>query len=343
MSRNKLLIICGPTATGKTKLAIALAKQCNGELVSADSRQVYKGGDILTGKGLPKNTKYPFDKAQGRQISNIKYRFRRREYRLPIYSIDGIPLWLYDVVESNEPFSVALYQQLARAVIADIQKRGKLPMLVGGTGLYIRAVTRPIETASVPQNPTLRAELGNQSLAELAARLQSDDPEKWIRMNQSDRQNPRRLVRAIEVGAWYGHHRWGAKEQAPSYDTLWIGLTGSRKTLRRVIEQHVRERFAQGVVDEVKRLGDSLDKRTLPAATSLGLATVRRYIAGDIDREEAIRLWSAQEYDYAKRQMTWFGKEQVIRWFDITEKQYKGDVALIVQAWYTGHTDDVKN
>ena len=136
---NKLLIICGPTATGKTKIAIDLAKKFNGELVGADSRHVYKGLTILTGKDLP---------------------------------IDGTKIWATNIVEVHDPYSVSQYQQLARGTIDDIHTRGNLPILVGGTGLYIRAVVNQIDTVYVPPNLSLRDELYKQSISELQKILQ---------------------------------------------------------------------------------------------------------------------------------------------------------------------------
>lgn len=295
---NKLLIICGPTATGKTKLALALAKKFDGELVSADSRQVYKGLDILTGKDLP---------------------------------ADDTKLWLCDVAESSEQFSVAQYQRLARAVIDDIHRRGKLPILVGGTGLYVRAVVTPIDTVSVPQNLSLRDKLNMKAVSELQNTLSPLDPKKWEQMNASDRQNPRRLVRAIEVAIWYRHHE-RVSQALPPYDALRIGLTGTKDTLRSAIETRVRKRFSQGVVDEVQQF-DS-DQESL-AATSLGLSVVRRVIQGDIGQEEAIKQWTTQEYDYAKRQLTWFRKDKDIHWFDISNAKAQEQVLDMVKEWYT--------
>lgn len=297
----KLLIICGPTATGKTKLALAIAKKFDGELVSADSRHVYKGLDILTGKDLP---------------------------------MDETKLWLYDVTKPSEPFSVSLYQRLARKIIDDIQKRGKLPVLVGGTGLYIRAVVGHIDTVSVPQSLSLRNKLSKQAVPDLQKTLISLDPGKWGIMNTSDRQNPRRLVRAIEVANWNRTHK-KKKDQTPSYDTLWVGLNGSLKLLQENIEKRVRARFARGVVDEVKHLGKTLNDPSIPAATSLGLAVVRRYTAGEIDEEEAVHQWTAQEYDYARRQLTWFRKDKEIHWFDIADQQVEQRIIDMVKSWYT--------
>lgn len=292
---KKLLIICGPTATGKTKLSSLLAKKFDGELVSADSRHVHKGLDILTGKDLP---------------------------------TDDTRLWLCDVIEFSEPFSVAQYQRLAREAIADIQARGELPILVGGTGFYIRAIVKRIDTLSVPQNLSLRNKLYKASVSELQKILSRLDSKKWKQMNSSDRQNPRRLVRAIEVATWDKSHKRANDQRIPSYDTLWIGLTGSPKLLKENVEKRVRARFDRGVVDEVKRYG-------IVGTTALGFSTVHRYIAREIHKEEAIRLWTAQEYAYARRQLTWFRKDKEIHWFDIADQQVEQRIIDMVKSWYT--------
>ena len=297
---NKLLIICGPTATGKTKIAIDLAKKFNGELVGADSRHVYKGLTILTGKDLP---------------------------------IDGTKIWATNIVEVHDPYSVSQYQQLARGTIDDIHTRGNLPILVGGTGLYIRAVVNQIDTVSVPPNLSLRDELYKQSISELQKyynlliRLRGS-------MNASDRANPRRLVRAIEVATW-NTTRQKSQDHAPMLDALSIGLTAPPEKLRDIIQTRVRSRFTQGVVDEVKSLGKTLDDMMLPAATSLGLTIIRELIAGQLQMEEAVEKWSTQEFAYAKRQLTWFRKEPRVHWFDITYKNYQTDVETLVREWYS--------
>ncbi|MEK7543447.1 MAG: tRNA (adenosine(37)-N6)-dimethylallyltransferase MiaA [Patescibacteria group bacterium] len=298
---NKLLIICGPTATGKTRIASDLAKKFNGELVGADSRHVYKGLNILTGKDLP---------------------------------IDGTKIWAVDLVEAHEHYSVSQYQQFARGIIDDIHIRGNLPILVGGTGLYIRSVIKSIDTAAIPQNPSLRTTLYLQSVSQLQKILLSLDPKKWGNMNTSDRNNPRRLVRAIEVATWNtGHQK--SQDHAPTFDVLWIGLTASLDKLRDNIKARVRARFTQGVVEEVRLLGKTLDDTMLPAATSLGLTIVRGVVSGQLREDDAIEQWTTQESSYAKRQLTWFRKDTSIHWFDITNGQYQREVEALVKEWYT--------
>ena len=205
---KKLLIICGPTAIGKTKLALRLAKKLNGELVSADSRQVYKGMNIGTGKDLPVNSKFQtpnskwFDgftilsEVEG-QISNPK--FQIPSYQIGYYKINGIKAWLLDIVKPDYRFSVADYVRCADLVIEDIWQRKKLPILVGGTGFYIRGIVDGIETIGIKPDLRLREKLRNYEITKLREILKRTCPERLRRMNKSDRNNPRRLVRAIEI------------------------------------------------------------------------------------------------------------------------------------------------
>src|SRR4030043_1021657 len=186
---KKLLVICGPTATGKTSLALSLARKFNGESVSADSRQVYKGMDIGTGKDLPKNSKF--------QISKSKMGFKN--LNLGFYTLSGVRLWGYDLVEPTQDFSVAHYIKIAQKIIENIHKRGKLPILVGGAGLYIKGVVDGIDTADIKRNIKVRKDLEGKTNCDLYALLLNVDIERALRMNESDRKNPRRLVRAIEI------------------------------------------------------------------------------------------------------------------------------------------------
>ncbi len=189
LKNNQLLIICGPTAIGKTNLAIKLAKALNGELVSADSKQVYKGMDIGTGKDLPKSSKLQFPS------SNL----RLKNFQIGYYSLDSIPVWLLDIVNPDYRFSVADYVECAHRVMADIHLRGKLPIMVGGTGFYIKGVVDGIETLGVEPDWDLRQKFNYLGVEELQEKLRKLDPTRLKAMNESDRNNPRRLIRAIEI------------------------------------------------------------------------------------------------------------------------------------------------
>ena len=219
---KKLLVICGPTATGKTSLAMLLAGKINAELVSADSRQVYKNMDIGTGKNLPPKSK-----------------FRRASSKLGgYYKTDGLKIWGYDLISPGEEFSVAQYIEIARRIIKDIHRRKKLPILVGGTGLYIKGIVEGIPTAKIPQNRNIRKNLNKKTVEELFESLAFLDPIRAGSLNRSDKKNPRRLTRAIEVAIWkLKNIGLKLKDQKQNYEVLFIGLTASRDILYQRVEK----------------------------------------------------------------------------------------------------------
>ncbi len=285
---KKLLIVCGPTATGKTKLALALAKKFSGELISADSRQIYKGLDALTGKERS----------------------------------GDIPIWLYDIIDINESFSAHEFKKLATDAIGDITKRGNLPIVVGGTGFYLTALTQSIKTLSIAPNPALRKTLEHAPLVQLQERLQRMDVNRWKRMNDSDRKNPRRLIRAIEVA----EAKQTVSASLPRYSPLWIGLTARAQVLKERIEKRVAGRF-----DEARREANEA------SAFILGAPPLLAHKRGEITKERALALWSTKEYQYAKRQLTWFKKQTDIHWFDIQDPTHLQQVEALVREWYTNN------
>jgi len=324
---KKLLVVCGPTATGKTSLAIALAKKFNGEVISADSRQVYKGMNIGTGKDLPKNSKL--------EIKNSKLGGS--------YKVDGVSIRGYDIADPKKGFSVGQYIKIARTIIGNIWARGRLPILVGGTGLYIKGVVNGIPTAHIRPNIKLRKSLANNTKEELFETLATIDPLKAASLNSSDRQNPRRLIRAIEVGLQ-------SKQKTVSMnrfmdtgsDVLFIGLAAPKGRLFERIGERVDERIRAGIEKEIKTLLASGVKWGSRAMDSLGYRQWEEYFKkpGEISKEEVITAWKAEEHKYAKRQMTWFKKDKRIEWFDISRPGFKKSVENLVQKWYSN--GDVK-
>jgi len=343
---KKLLIICGPTATGKTVLALRLAKKFNGELVSADSRQVYRGMDIGTGKDLPRNAKC--------KMLNAKYRYKNKIHELIPYDMDGIPLWMVDVVNPDEEFSVAHYQCLATSVIEDIWKRGKMPIIVGGTGLYIASVLSPIETSHIPPNQLLRKTLERYSLEELQTKLKKDDPLAWNAMNESDRQNSRRLMRKIEIELYRKDKKMstrlrrgfgGQAVRHKELNTLIIGLTAPYPVLYESIDRRVDRRVKEGIVEEIKTLIHKGYGWDLPSMNTFGYKEWKEYfkmpnakcqmLNEKEFKNEIIQKWKWDEHGYARRQMTWFKKMKRIRWMDITQAEWLEKVEREVDSWYT--------
>jgi tRNA dimethylallyltransferase len=277
--KSKLLIICGPTATGKTALAAMLANKFNGELISADSRQVYKEMDVCTGKDRPACAGGP-----------------------------DVPIWLYDVVNPNEEFSVSHWVRLAKIAIADILKRNKLPIVVGGTGLYINALIHPFDTINIPPDSKLRIQLSTLSKEQLQEKLQKFAPNVWKELNISDRNNPRRLIRKIEISK----SKIVSLTKVDQYDSLIIGLTAPLETLDKRIEDRFKKRVRQGMKKEIEKLLKKYSNE-LPSMSAIGL----------------------NEHAYARRQMTWFKKQPDIQWFSITVSGYQRDVTAEVLTWYT--------
>lgn len=320
---NKILIVCGPTASGKTKFAISLAHRFNGELVNADSRQMYKGMDVLSGKDMPPGVQ---PQIRGHRV------VKGDTIDLVTYDMDGIPLWLYDVAPISCPLSVSHFQEIARYVISDIHTRGKLPIIVGGTGFYLSSLVDRIGTIHIPQDQVLRDELKQQSVEYLQTRLAQDDAYRWQQMNMSDKYNPRRLIRGIEVAKWMHAHEAAVVEER-HVDACWIGLTLDQVSLSQRITSRVSTRFEHGAVEEVKQLGEISD--TLPAGSMIGVSVLGEYIRNVVTLGEAKRLWAMEELQYAKRQMVWFAKRTDIHWFDSGLAETQTLLEKLVYEWYT--------
>ncbi len=337
---KRLLVICGPTATGKTQLAIFLARLLDGEVVSADSRQVYKGLDIGTGKDLPVGAKFfPKDSKFGKKD-------------LGFYEVKGIKVWGYDLVEPNEEFSVSNFVKIAEKIIEDIYCRGKIPVLVGGTGLYIKALVDGISTLDIPKNEKLRRFLQKKSVEKLFEILVSLDPTKAFSMNNSDRKNPRRLVRAIEVAKWkLKQKKEKEKELEKKLDVLFIGLVAAKDVLEGRIRERIKRRLRKGLEKEIKNLIERGIGWNFQAMQSIGYRQWRNYFDLLLDKsgkakilgrdlkliklkQEAIKKWMSAEKRYAREQLAWFRKDERINWFDITDRDWRKKVEKLVRKWH---------
>lgn len=285
-----LIAILGPTAVGKSSLAIKLAQEFRGEIVSADSRTVYRGMDIGTAK--------PSADQQRR-----------------------VPHHLLDLVNPDESFTLADYQQRAYSTIAAIHARGNVPLLVGGTGLYVRAVLEGLAIPRVEPDPVRRAALEKLDAAMLYARLQKLDP---AAASKIDSRNKRRVIRAIEVCESAGKPISELQKlSAPNYRILRIGLTMPREELYARINARVDAMVAKGWVDEVRGLiarGYSAD---LPSMSGLGYRQIAAYVSGATALEEADRVLKRDTRRFVHHQYTWFRLDDVrIRWFDVAAAPY---------------------
>lgn len=281
---KKILIICGPTATGKTKLAAKLAKKFSGEIISADSRQIYKEMDIVTGKDRPKGVK-----------------------------IHGL-----DLVKPDEEFSVAHFVKFARTLINQISPpAGGLPIIVGGTGLYIDSLINPPKTLSIKPNWQLRKKLAIKSIRELQNQLKKLDSHRWRSMNRSDQQNPRRLIRAIEVEKFpQGPTFPSERTDLNKFDVFWLGLTAKKEILDQRIAKRVEARVRAGAVKEWQQLKNKYPSG-LPSMSAIGYRQL-----------PDVAAWITAEQQYSRRQLTWFKKNKQIHW-------NPANVVKLVQTWYT--------
>ena len=308
-------MIIGPTGTGKTDLALELAKKFNGEIVSADSRQVYIGMDIGTGK-IDLRSK----------ISDV--RGVRKEKGSWI--VDGIPIHLYDLITPDKTFSVAEYQQLAYRAINKIHRKNKLPILVGGTGLYIRAVVEGLKIPKVAPDANLRKRLEAYPLPKLIAELDRNDPQTAAKI---DKANPRRVIRALEIFYKTGQSmsRLQGKYKTP-FSHLKIGLSSDRDYLYSRVDDRIDLWVKNGFIEEVKTL---LDKgyQDSTALTSLGYRQIAMYLQGKITLLEAIQRIKFEHHAYIRAQLTWSKKEPGVIWFDIDQKDFTQKVFKAVDSW----------
>jgi len=328
VAMQKLLVICGPTATGKTSLGVRLAKKFDGEIISADSRQVYQGMDIATGKDLPPRAKFivpPFAEA-----------LDDHKFKVGYFLFEEIPVWMLNVVAPDQEFTAADYYNLTWKILGNIWQKNKLPILVGGTGFYIKAVINDLGTIGIGPDWLLRKELQNYSVTELQNLLKKTDPKRLLGMNDSDRNNPRRLVRAIEVGlsrARKEKSRFLPARQKT--DNLTVCLTADKKELYQRIDKRINRQLAGGAKEEIERLIKKGYSWDLPSMSAMGYRQWREFFAGKRSEEEVIQRWKFDEHDYARRQLTWFRKMSKIKWIDIVKESWQKKVEKLVEDWYS--------
>ena len=277
MKKPKLIVILGPTASGKSEMALSLAKKFKGEIISADSRQIYKEMDIGTAK-LKNNQK--------------------------------VVHYLIDIKKPNQEFNVALFKKSAIKIIKDIQKRGKMPFLVGGTGLYIKAIVDNLNFPTAVPQLKLREKLEKKSLKELFKAYKKLDPKgaKFI-----DKDNKRRLIRAIEVCKITGKPFWEQrKKEEPIFRVLQIGIKLPKKLLRNNIEKRVEKMFKDGLEKEARNLAKKYG--LIPPLQTIGYQEWKEFFEGKINKEEVKKLIIQHTNKFAKRQMTWFKRDRRINW-----------------------------
>lgn len=303
--KEQLVAIVGPTAVGKTKLGVALAKAFDGEVLSADSMQVYRGMDIGTAKIKPE------------EMENIPHHF-------------------IDILDPEEEYSVKEFQEQATRLITKLNKQGKLPILVGGTGLYVQAVTHQFQFAQTDRTEEVRLKWenflkqhGTQALYEV---LKERDPVYAKKVHPN---NYRRVLRALEITELTGQSMSDYQQDwdKPSpYQLVMIGLTMERDKLYERINQRVDQMIEQGLIDEVKALlARGLNAEQVTSLQAIGYKEIMLYLEGELSKEEAINLLKRNTRRFAKRQLTWFRRMKEITWFDVTDQTKWNDLEEIIK------------
>ena len=300
--KKPLIVLTGPTAIGKTSLSISLAKAVNGEIISADSMQVYKHMDIGSAKIRPEEMK-------------------------------GVPHYLVDVLEPEEEFHIVKFQQMAKAAMEEIYGKGKIPILVGGTGFYIQAVTRDIDFTEAKQEDAYRSEL--EALAEekgaeyLHEMLQKVDPASAESIHAH---NVKRVIRALEFyhqnGTPISAHNEEQKAQESPYNLAYFVLNGPREILYDRIDRRVDQMLEEGLVKEVENLKEMGCHRGMVSMQGLGYKEILACLEGEYPLEEAVRILKRDTRHFAKRQLTWFRREKDVIWVNKEEFNWNEDSIL---------------
>ncbi len=294
--KKPLIVLTGPTAVGKTKLSVSLAKAVDGEIISADSMQVYRHMDIGSAKITPAE-------------------------------MDGVPHHLIDVLDPTEDFNIVLFQKLAKKAMEEIYERGNIPILVGGTGFYIQAVTRDIDFTRSEQDAGYRKELeelavkkGNTFLHDMLA---SVDPKSAKAIHEN---NVKRVIRALEFynqnGFPISGHNEEQKEHVSPYDLCYFVLNAPRPLLYQRIDARVDEMLKNGLTEEVKALYKMGCHRGMVSMQGLGYKEILAWIEGEYPYEEAVRILKRDTRHFAKRQLTWFRREDEVTWVEKDKFDY---------------------
>lgn len=297
MAKQKLIVIVGPTASGKTNLALNIAKQFSGEVISADSRQVYRGLDI----GTAKITKE---------------------------EMGGIPHHLIDIVDIETTYTAAHFKRDAKKKISEITKRGHLPIIAGGTFFYIDTLLEQIEPPKVSPNPELRKKLEKKTAEELYELLKSKDVR---RATDIDPKNKRRLIRALEIIEELGEVPQNKERKLP-YDVLKIGINTDPTDLRDRLQTRAEEWLETGFIEEVQRLLDSGVKRERLAEIGFEYILGLDYLDKKMDRTKFVEIFVQKNWQYAKRQLTWLKRDPSINWVSPADKS---EVELLVTHFLT--------
>lgn len=297
-----LVVLTGPTAVGKTRLSIALAKAINGEIISADSMQVYHYMDIGSAKIRPEE-------------------------------MDGVRHYLVDELDPDEEFHIVKFQEMTHKAMEEIYAKGKIPILVGGTGFYIQSITREIDFTEAEQEDGYRAELealaAEKGAHELHEMLRRVDP---VSAEEIHENNIKRVIRALEFyhqnGSPISRHNEEQKEKTSPYNLAYFVLNAPRELLYQRIDERVDEMMKEGLLSEVKKLQEMGYHRGMVSMQGLGYKEILAYLEGEYPLEEAVRILKRDTRHFAKRQLTWFRREGEVIWVNKDEFQYSDEEIL---------------
>ena len=313
--KKSLIILLGPTAVGKTDISIKLARDLNCEIISADSMQVYRYMNIGTAK-----------------ISKSE--------------MQGIPHHLIDVVDPDEDFSVSIFKDMAGKCIDDILKRGKLPMVVGGTGLYINSLTHSMDFSEALEDPKYRRELidlahekGNSYVHEM---LKDVDHESYVRLHENDL---KRVIRALEVfkhtGKTISEYQKKSRDKPIEYNPCMVGLIMERQKLYSRVNERVDRMIKKGLVEEVKSLLEMGYDKNLTSMQGLGYKEMISYLEGECSLEDAVYILKKNTRHFAKRQLTWFRREKSIKWVDVGEMDDRDNIVKNIEKYIAGKFNSI--
>ena len=316
MEKKKLVVLTGPTAVGKTKLSIELARRIGGEIISADSMQVYKHMDIGSAKIRPEE-------------------------------MEDIPHFLVDELEPSEEFNVVVFQQKTKQYMEEIYKRGHIPILVGGTGFYIQAVLYDINFSKDDDNHEIREELENLAKEKGAEYLHEElrkiDPASAEAIHAN---NVKRVIRALEyyklTGQKISEHNEEQRQNESPYDFSYFVLNDHRELLYERIDKRVDEMVTEGLVEEVQKLKNMGYNRSFVSMQGLGYKEILSYLDGEISLEEAVYILKRDTRHFAKRQITWFKREKEVIWVNKPEFDYDNEKILdFMQEHITSGSKDI--
>lgn len=303
---NKIIALAGPTAVGKTKFAIKLADEFDGEIVSCDSMQLYKYMDIGSAKPTPE------------EMEQARHH-------------------LVDMIDPREEFSVAEYQRLAKQAISDIFSRGKLPVISGGTGLYLNSLLYDMDFSAAPQDQAYRQELAEiaekQGDDVLHSMLAEQDPQAAAAIHPNNRKKVIRALERLREGEGRVRPFSGIKNETKDYDVLLIGLTRERAELYDRINRRVDILVEQGLFDEVEKLRDMGLTAENISMKGIGYKEILDFFSGKYTRDEAIDTIKKNTRHYAKKQLTWFRRYDKMNWYNISEFDNDDNAAGVIAAW----------